>query len=217
MDASRAFPAVLTGLLLVSSLAGQAPATGEVGWYNGEWQSGIPGVPNWYDGSHTFSRAYDEFEVPAGGWQVIGVFSDNTLGEFSRVTRASWQIRRDMAEGFGGKVVASGVGRATVMPDPSVTTPRYPADEVASHHRIQVDGLHVSLPAGRYWLSVTPVGRGQSFLSATVGAHAVGGGALGPALVDTGDPASFVPAPMVAPRGQAGVARRFAQGVLIAR
>jgi hypothetical protein len=53
-----------------------------------------------------FSRVYDDFVVPAGGWTVLGMFSHNRM-DFSGVTAAAWEIRRDMAPGKGGKKVAS--------------------------------------------------------------------------------------------------------------
>src|SRR5690348_10935654 len=77
-----------------------------IGWYNGEWQSGIPGLSNWYFDPANCARVYDEFEVPEGGWIVVGVFSDNSLYDFPRVTHAFWEIRRAIGPGHGGTVVA---------------------------------------------------------------------------------------------------------------
>jgi hypothetical protein len=48
-----------------------------VGWYNGEWRSGIPGPPNWCANANSFIRVYDEFQVPDGGWTVVGVFTES--------------------------------------------------------------------------------------------------------------------------------------------
>jgi len=203
-------------LLAVFALAAQQPeATPVVGWYNGEWQSGIPGLANWYLGPNRFARVYDEFEVPAGGWTVVGVFSDNGLYGFPPVTHAAWEIRRGMRPRHGGKIVAKGVSPATQRPDPSVT-PRYPADEAAKHFRIQVGGLRVTLPPGRYWLSVAPVGNGQSYISATRGTNAVGA-PLSTALVGKSGGKSFSPAGQQSSKGEAGTGRHFAQGVIAAK
>jgi hypothetical protein len=165
--------------------------------------------------------------VPEGGWTVIGVFSDNGLYRFPEVGGASWEICRGMAPGRGGRVVASGVTPATQMPDPSVTASRYPTSEVAMHSRVQVNSLQVRLPAGRYWLSVAPVGQGESYLSATRGANAVGMDRERPGIAllhraGSPDPArdDFVPAEIVGKRGrpgQFGFCQHFAQGVIVAK
>jgi hypothetical protein len=219
MNTTRALPIALLSLFLLIALSAQQPDAGVIGWYNGEWQSGIPGLQNWYLDPDNFSRVYDEFKVPEDGWTITGVFSDNGLYQLPEVSRASWEIRRDMALGRGGKVVASRVAHATQIPDPSVTPSRYPASEVAKHFRIQVDGLRVRLPAGRYWLSVAPVGQGQSYLSATRGANAVGTDAVRPgiALFHRAGGPDFVPAETVGSRGQMGIGQHFAQGVIIAK
>jgi hypothetical protein len=178
-----------------------------VGWYNGEGRPGGGVQPNWFYSKQQFSRVYDDFVVPAGGWVVLGVFSDNVI-ESATITRASWEVRRNMAPGEGGKKVASGIHAATQTRLPG--TDRY---------RIQVDGLRVRLSPGRYWLSVAPVGRGgRWYIQSTDGRNAVGdppgnnGGALAThttfdvAFEDAGN----LPFPM-----RFGKARDFSQGVLI--
>ena len=219
MNTTRVIPAAMLPLFLLVGFSAQQPAAGVIAWYNGEWQSGVTGRANWYMASDNFSRVYDEFEVPAGGWTIIGVFSDNGLYQFPEVIRASWEIRSGMKPRHGGKLVAGGDAHATQMPDPSVTPSRYPASEVAKHFRIQVDGLKVQLPAGRYWLSVAPVGEGESFLSATRGANAVGtdNGRLGIALFRRAGGPAFVAADSVGSGGQLGIGQHFAQGVIIAK
>jgi hypothetical protein len=64
-------------------------AGGVVGWYNGDWQSGIPGLANWYVSKDESARVYDDFVVPEGGWTVVGVFSNSRMN-ISEVTGASW-------------------------------------------------------------------------------------------------------------------------------
>ena len=85
-------------------------------------------------------------------------------------------------------------------------------------YRIQVDGLHVQLAPGRYWLNVAPVGIGHSYVSATRGGNAIGkppgensrAFLLGPA------PGSFVQAGHPGAVGQGGIATHFSQGAIIA-
>jgi len=185
-----------------------------LGWYNGDWQSGLPGLANRYGASDEFSRVYDDFVVPEGGWIVVGAFSDNRMG-FAGVTRASWEIRKGMSPRCGGKVVASGVSSAgqTVIPGNGP----FPRDPLIGY-RIQVDGLRVPLPPGTYWLSVAPVGDGASFASATRGRNAVGhpAGNNGMALFDSSlRDRRFEQAETVGVGGQYGFASDFSQGVLI--
>jgi hypothetical protein len=192
---------------------------GVLGWYNGAWQSGIPSFLNRYTGPDSFARVYDQFRVPDGGWTVVSVFSDNALYDFPIVVYASWEIRRGMNPGKGGEVVASGVTAATQTPDPYVAAAKYPASEAAKHFRIQVNNLNVQLPAGHYWLSVTPVGKGISFASATLGANATGLDENGPgmALIDSSDGPRFAIAESTGRAGQLGIAPHYSQGVVIAK
>jgi hypothetical protein len=185
-----------------------------VGWYNGDWQQGIPSPANWYRSTQDFARVYDDFVVPAGGWTVVGVFSNSRM-DFANVTTASWEIRRGMSPGKGGTLAASGVSPATQ------TAIRgngpFPNDPMAAY-RIQVDGLRVQLAPGRYWLSVAPIGWGESYLSATRGRNAVGDprGGNGLALVDS--PIAgllFQDAKSIGRSGQLGIGTDFSQGVLI--
>lgn len=185
-----------------------------VGWYNGDWQSGIPGLDNWYMARDEFSRAYDDFVVPEGGWTVVGVFSDNRM-DFQGVTQASWVIRQGMSPYSGGKVVASGLSSATQTVIPG--NGPFPRDPLIGY-RIQVNGLRVPLAPGTYWLSVAPLGEGKSYVSATRGRKAVGNppGNNGMAFFDfsPGD-SRFEPAEETGARGQLGVSHDFSQGVLI--
>jgi len=116
-----------------------------------------------------------------------------------------------------GAVGSWWISRAIQMPDPSVTSPPYPAGEPQRHFRVQVEGLRLRLPAGRYWLNVAPVVGGQVFLCATSGAHAVTlePGSFGRALFHSSGGAAYVPAESAALAGQMGTATHFSQGVLI--
>jgi hypothetical protein len=159
-----------------------APST-TTGWYNGDWQSGLPGQPNWFISGSDLSRVFDDFVVPAGGWTVVAVFSNNRMN-FSGVTKASWEIRTQMAPGKGGRKVASGTSRATQTPIEGQGPFR---EDPMAGYRIQVDGLHVHLEPGRYWLSVAPVVglKSLSYINSTLGKNAIGtpAGSNGGALV----------------------------------
>jgi hypothetical protein len=208
---------ILAGLLCVNAGQKKKVSAGPaaIGWYNGDWQSGIPGQANWFYGEFEFARVYDDFVVPEGGWTVLAVFS-NIRMERSAVTWASWEIRKAMEPGKGGKKVAFGIDLATQTPIAGEGP--FPGDALVGC-RIQVDGLHVHLPPGRYWLSVAPVGRGgQWFASATLGKNAVGEppGNNGAALVsNTALNIRFANAASRSQVGQYGRARDFSQGVYI--
>src|SRR5271165_5888177 len=141
------------GLALLLTLSAQEPGAA-IGWYNGDWQSGIPSHPNWYLAPDNFARVYDQFQVPAGGWTVVSVFSNNYISDAATVTTVSWEIRRGMAPGNAGELVASGMSPALQSLDPAVTAPRYPAEVVKTRFRIQATFLRVQLVAGSYWISV---------------------------------------------------------------
>jgi hypothetical protein len=79
--------------------------------------------------------------VPEDGWIVLGVFSDNRM-DFDGVTKASWEIRKDMLPRSGGIVVASGVSPATQTAIPG--NGPFPCDLLIGC-RIQVNGLGVPL------------------------------------------------------------------------
>jgi uncharacterized protein (TIGR03437 family) len=204
---------MVAGLLLslypytLSYAQGTAPVT--VGWYNGDWITGIPGLANWYQSDQNFARGYDDFVVPQGGWTVVGAFSYNDMTA-DGVTEASWEIRSGVSEGNPGTVVASGRSLATLTLAATLTDGTF-------RYRVQVDGLRVQLPAGTYWLSVTPVtGRVQSYLSKTLGANAVGNPA-------GNDGHAFFYSPVIPnsffvgaqSTGQAGTGDDFSMGVLI--
>ena len=144
---------ILGGLMLAlypcaSSYAKGMPS-GLAGWYNGDWQTGIPGASNYYVSPQQFGRTYDDFVVPDGGWTVVGVFAHNSLTS-AGITQASWEIRSRVSAGNPGTLVASGLSPATQTLGPAVGGGAYV-------YLIEVDGLWVQLAPDRYWLSVTPV------------------------------------------------------------
>ena len=185
-----------------------------VGWYNGDWQSGVPGLANWYLSKRHFSRVYDDFVVPEGGWTVVGVFSNSRMDPCN-ITSASWEIRSDMSKGHGGKLLASGLSPAT-QTEIEGNGP-FRADPMVGY-RIEVDNLQVSLSPGRYWVSVAPFINGESYLSATLGKNAIGEprGNNGLAFFDSTElRSSFRDAGTMGQGGQLGIGRDFSQGVVI--
>jgi hypothetical protein len=186
-----------------------------IGWYNGDWRSGIPGRANWYSSGGDYSRVYEDFVVPAGGWTVMGVFSINRM-DFEGVGKAAWEIRRDMSPGKGGKKVASGISAATQTRVPGLGP--FPADALIGY-RIEVDGLNIPLAPGRYWVSVAPVGKNAAwYLCGTKGENAIGepAGTNGSSLVDVPDPRARFAGPMRdGGGGQFGKSGDFSLGVMV--
>src|SRR6266566_1072797 len=144
--------------------------TGTVLWYNGDFNgvNGLANEDNTALGSGEFASVYDDFNVPAGGWSVGAVFSDNLSS--TTITGALWEIRQGISEGNGGTLIASGM---TMTP---VVTPTGRSGFGFTEFMIEVIGLNVSLPPGTYWLNVTPIGNlsGRSFDSTTSGTNCVG-------------------------------------------
>ena len=205
MSCSVGARAVLVSVLLSFSpvaLHPQSTPTVSVGWYNGDCHfTGLGSGSNWYLSNQQFGRTYDEFLVPSGGWQVTGVFSNNHFYNAPTITQASWEIRSGLSQGNSGTVIASGVSPATQTYNASIAA-----------YRIEVDGLQVQLPAGDFFVSVTPVGTalGQSYVCDTQGQNAVGGPPGNGKTFYSDQPGDFVW--MSAPDG---TNRDFSQGVLI--
>jgi uncharacterized protein (TIGR03437 family) len=203
-------------ILIARAVCAQGASTANVGWYNGDCQSGIPGQANWYVSDQQFSRTYDDFFVPNGGWTVAAAFSLNSMSA-SEVTEAVWEIRSGVAAGKGGLVIASGQS-------PASQTLLFTWPDGERIYRLEVDGLRVQLPPGAYWLNVSPVvgqwspleSAAPSYVCATAGKNAAGN-----PLVNDGN-AFFYSAVVsgaffrVAENsGGAGTSGDFSQGVLI--
>jgi hypothetical protein len=160
---------VTAALLLNTTADAQAPP-GSV-WYNGDF-NGVNGLANEENTLITQAAVYDNFIVPAGGWTLAGVFSDNLASTV--ITGADWEIRTGVSEGNGGTLVASG---STSSP---IVTPTGRSGFGYTEYTVEVTGLNLflpTLPSGQfYWLNVTPVGdgTGRSFNSTTSGANAIG-------------------------------------------
>src|SRR5262249_45561472 len=113
------------------------------------------------------ARIYDDFNVPAPGWHIDTVWSDDLMS--TTATTAHWEIRSGVSSGNGGLLIASGDNAAT-------QTPTGRTGFGYTEYMVEVTGLSIDLAPGTYWLSVTPVdsGRGRSFDSTTSGTNAVG-------------------------------------------
>jgi hypothetical protein len=137
-------------------------------WYNGDFD-GRNGLANEANLLVSDARTYDNFIVPTGStWDVLGVFSHDLMDYTA--TTANWEIRSGVSVGNGGTLVASGAN------SPATQTATGNSGFGYLEYEIAVSGLNIVLPAGEYWLNVTPIGTGfgQSFVSTTSGANAIG-------------------------------------------
>jgi hypothetical protein len=193
----------------------QGTPAGSVGWYNGDWRPAIPGGSNWYVSASNFSSVYDDFVVPASGWTVTGVFAHASMAEIP-ITTAYWEIRQGVSPGNPGTLVTSGLSPARLTQTDTVGDGKFV-------YLLEVTGLSVPLPAGTYWLNVSPVlpenypvtPVRQVYICATLGMNAHGtppgnnGGAL---LFSPRFNALFTP---LQTTGAGGTSSDFSQGVLI--
>lgn len=124
------------------------------------------GVSGFNNGNPYFADVYESFVVPAGGWTVDEVFSNDGM-DFSTAT-ADWQIRSGMSSGNGGTVVASGSDAASIQTSTGLTD-----SDGQTIYTIDVGGLDIPLSQGTYWLTVEPVGTPDSAIIGTNGANAV--------------------------------------------
>lgn len=202
-------------LLTLSPLAflrAQGVPAGNVGWYNGDWQTGIGGLANYYVSDQDFARTYDNFVVPAGGWTITSVFSSNDLISGAPLpTEAVWEIRSGVAAAKPGNLVAFGRGPVTKF-----SGIPYPGGSTL--YRVQVEGLRVQLPPGTYWLSVAPLlSFQQSYICATFGAYSVGTphGNDGNAYYTSGSSRGNVSFRVATDSGQVGTSTDYSLGVTI--
>jgi len=157
--------ALVTLCLGMSGFALAEPLPGAL-WYNGDF-NGVSGLANENNTIVSQAAVYDDFIVPSGGWHIGFVWSNNLMSTTS--SQAYWEIRSGVSTGNGGTLIASGTNAAT-------QTPTGRSGFGYTEYTILVGGLNVTLGAGTYWLSVTPIdsGSGRSFDSTTSGANAVG-------------------------------------------
>ena len=188
---------------LTLSANGQAPP-GAL-WYNGDLDVNVVEQQNAMGFGYSQcvaesnSHIYDDFNVPAPGWVVTDVFSDNLLELFgstlSKIDGVFWEIRQGVSEGNPGTLVANG---ATYINYSVTSTGRskgaYCFNPIVNvslvEYRVMASGLNVFLAPGTYFLNVTPIGSeqcvfygsgfefteavGAAFNSGTNGANCVG-------------------------------------------
>ncbi len=144
-----------------------APARADTLWYNGDLITN----PNLYVGYQNqitpdpntptiIARTYAYFYVPAGGWTINSLYSNNLFDNQNGnlvITGASWEIWAATPPASGGNATYSGT--SSFFGDPAATGRSiygYPEFTVA------VTGLNFPLGEGGYWLSVTPINSNAS-------------------------------------------------------
>ncbi|MDW8131289.1 MAG: PEP-CTERM sorting domain-containing protein, partial [Bryobacterales bacterium] len=156
--------AVLIGALLGTSIS---VVGGPVLWYQGDWDFSN-GFANERNTVVSAAAGYDSFIVPAPGWIITAVFSNN-VSDLRSIVGADWEIRSGISPGNGGTVIASGMN----VPASWTLTGRSGFNY--QEYQVYVGGLNVYLSPGQYWLMVRPVGSGggRSFVTTTSGLNGV--------------------------------------------
>jgi hypothetical protein len=159
--------AALTLVLTLSAPAGAAAL-----WYNGDFDgTGGVGVGIGYPQN---MRIYENFTItdPAG-WHITSMFTNVTDCGPDSITQAMWEIHTGMGVGSPGTIISSGMSSAS-----ETATGRTYAPLSLLEYTIRVSGLDIVLPAGTYWMTVTPYSPygfySEPMLSSTSGANAVG-------------------------------------------
>jgi hypothetical protein len=164
----------------VSLAASLSALAGPVLWYNGDWDF-VDGIANQRNTAVSDAAIYDNFVVPAPGWLITAVFSNNP-SDLTSIAGADWEIRSGISPGNGGTLIASGTGVAASW------TPTGRSGFGYTEYQVYVGGLNLSLPPGQYWLMVRPVGSGsgRSFVSVTSGPGGVSALLDGDAFFNSG-------------------------------
>jgi hypothetical protein len=159
---------LVASTLVLAGMAGVVtPSRADTLWYNGDFD----GVNSYINQNNAqFDQVlYNQFNVPAGGWVIGGVFSNDIfINGPPASTTATWEIRSGM-NSTGGTLVASGDAAATL-------TPTGFAPFGFPEQTVLVSGLNVSLAPGTYWLAVYPddTNGGNAGIDTTSGANAIG-------------------------------------------
>jgi len=142
-------------------------------WYNGDFDNRnfLPNESNTTVGD---ARVYDNFIVPGPGNGPVECICLLYVNEFMnfKTRRANWELREWVGPQYPGIVIASG----TDWPATAVPTGR--SFMGLDEYRIEVDlaPFPVYVPAGQFWLNVTPVGQGHGvgFIGTTSGQNGYG-------------------------------------------
>src|SRR6202044_2749336 len=120
--------------------------------YNGDLDNGLGSLNNTVTAGGGGHMVFDDFVVPAGGWDISAVFSNDQGPNIPfpyTATGGEWEIWSNLA-GAGQTLVASG----STTTDFSWPPPgRFGAFQ---EYTLLISGLSVDLAPGTYWLGVSP-------------------------------------------------------------
>jgi hypothetical protein len=154
---------------LAAALAIPKPANADVLYYGGNWDGSTMLLPNGNFFSDVYN-VYDNFTVTGAGWGITQLFSNDFI-EGLCCSSAHWEIRSGVSLFNGGTLIAEGDAIPSIAPTGRVLsgTPEY---------NVIVDIPKVVLPAGIYWLNVSPreasVTSAEYFATPTTGQDAIG-------------------------------------------
>jgi hypothetical protein len=140
--------------------------------YNGDVDLvGLGALNNTVTSGGSGQMVFDDFVVPAGGWDVSAVFSNNQVPNTLpyTATGGTWEIWSDL-DGPGQTLVASGSTTTDFTWTPTGRTDFFP------EYTLLLSGLNVDLAPGTYWLGVAPFisDSGTAYISSTDGQNAIG-------------------------------------------
>lgn len=141
--------------------------------YNGDVDTvGLGALNNTVTEAGGGQMVFDDFIVPAGGWDISAVFSNNQVPNIPlpfTATGGRWEIWSDL-DGPGQTLVASG---STTTDFSWTSTGR---SDFFPEYTLSISDLNVDLAAGTYWLAVSPFisDSGSAEISSTTGQNAIG-------------------------------------------
>jgi len=137
---------------------------------------------------------FDDFTVPAGGWDISAVFSNNQVPNIPfpyTATGGMWEIWTDL-DGAGQTLVASGSTTTDFSWTATGRSGSFP------EYTLLITGLNVDLAPGTYWLGVSPFisDSGQGDISSTEGGNSIGAplGSAGTVFYGTTQGTGLLPA-----------------------
>ncbi len=150
---ARSIPCRFVFALTAALLSGSAHA-GTL-WYNGD----ADGVNSYTNQNNALAQEvlYNAFNVPAPGWNVNSVWSNDVFTEGPPAsTTATWAIYKDMGGASSGTIVATGDSLATLVPTGTIINIPGLGFNNLTEYSVTVSGLDVHLVPGEYWLGVYP-------------------------------------------------------------
>jgi hypothetical protein len=162
--------------------------------YNGDVDTvGLGALDNTVTPSGGGKMVFDDFTVPAGGWDISAVFSNNQVSDIPSpftATGGIWEIWSDL-DGPGQTLVASGSTTTDFSWTPTGRSGFFP------EYTLMFSDLNVDLAPGTYWLGVAPFISDSGFadISSTEGQNSIGSplGNQGMAFVGTPQGTDLVP------------------------